>query len=114
MVTTEVVENEQSMMRALVLNLICDKGTDLIFPDRGTELGTIGLRNLISDLVSAGATAKFAALDTLFFMRGQSLVDSADQPQEIVLRPSELSGDSLAMKVSCLTTDGRQLSYPNT
>jgi len=101
------------MMRSVLLNLISDRGTDIIFPDRGTDLGSGGLRNLISDLASAGAASKFAALDTLFFIRSTTVVDEGDRPSEIVLRPNSVTGDTLTMRISCLTSDGRTLSYPS-
>ena len=43
------------------------KGTDKMFPDKGTNLLLAGLRNEMFDSVSAQHIANFAALDTIVF-----------------------------------------------
>lgn len=109
--TQKEVQNEQSMIRSLVLNLVSAQGQDLIFPDRGTSFGWGDFGNVILTAANAGGTAKFAAADTLFFTREVSRVDPEDKPEELQLLPISITTNSLEMQLSCETVDGRTLSY---
>lgn len=112
--TAEEVQNEQSMIRAVVLNLLSNKGKDLVFPDRGTDLGWNSFSSILLLAADFSGPARFAALDTLFFIRRTTSLDQADKPDEIVLTPVSIEVNAVTLELGCKTIDGRSVSYPIT
>ena len=109
--TDQEAANEQSMVRAVALNLISKKGDDVIFADRGTDIGWSSFQGVVLMAAETGAAAKFAALDTLFFTRTYSSLDSKDKPEQIILEPSAIRASSVDLLLSVITVDRRTLSY---
>lgn len=109
----EEVAGVQNAVRAACVNLLSVSGADPVFEERGTGLGW---RNFASNILTetrGGSLAKFAALDTVFFARGNHDDDFADMPDEIILDPVVTSPDTLVMNLTFKTTDGRVVSYPD-
>lgn len=63
----ESVEGKMLMQQKYLINTGTSKGTDKIFPQRGTDLMAGAIGGSIIDSVAAEHLGNFAALDTLYF-----------------------------------------------
>ena len=110
--TTEAVSGAQAGARNACINLLSSAGEDPIFPERGTDLGWRSFQSSLLTFLGDGSLAKFAASDTLFFLRENLVADPEDKPDQITLIPVAVGPTSVDLKFSYTTTDGRVLSYP--
>lgn len=61
------VKGKRLYAQKYLVNTATTKGTDFIFPDRGTDLMTSAISGGAVDEISLGHIGNFAAIDTLYF-----------------------------------------------
>lgn len=61
------VEDQACITQKYIINVATEKGTDPIFPDRGTDLLLRAIGGVVIDANSAAMIGNFAATDTIYF-----------------------------------------------
>lgn len=107
-------EQEVSDLDADTQNILMSfgtmKGSDEIFPLRGTNLFLRGLQGRLVDEIAAGHEGNFAANDVLEFVSGIDPFDSTrERIRRILLTPVVFDGQSLEMNLELETTTGARI-----
>lgn len=88
----EAVEGKLLTQQKYLINVGTSKGTDKIFPQRGTNLVGGAISGGIIDSVSAEHLGNFAALDTLYFCAYEehlAVYNSSEYVQDFSLKPTD-------------------------
>jgi hypothetical protein len=101
----------QATVQRALLNLMVTKGSDPIFPLRGTDLLTRALGGTLLNLRAAEHAGNFASSDTLFFGRQNDLTDSSVKMAAIQLSVASLSLNLLDLEAAFLSISGENVSF---
>lgn len=108
-----VTDFKSTVQRSLV-NCLITKGSDKIFPRRGTDLLTRAIGGSLLNQRAAQHAGNFASSDTLFFGREHDLIDSPFKLAAMQLSVSLLSLDLLDLHASFVSVGGEGMSFPIT
>lgn len=96
---TEFVTDFRATTQDGMLNIACTKGSDIIYPDRGTNLYKDALAGKVPTLTDAYHVSNFAALDTKFFLNSV-IVDGGERVDKIVLEPFSYENNRLKINAT--------------
>ena len=108
------VQDVQCVIQNAMINIGTIKGSDTVFPEKGTDLLLQAVRNGIPSVTQAQHYANYAAVDTLFFSRDTDIVTTDDSIQQILLTPSSLSRNNASFDAHFELLDGRTFGKINT
>lgn len=109
-VPTEEVQDLDADTQNILMSLGTSKGSDQIFPDRGTNLFIRGLQGRLIDKITAGHEGNYAANDALFFVSNNDPFDETrERIRRIILTPVEFDGQNLDMSLELETTTGTRI-----
>lgn len=103
-----VKDFECTAQNALV-NIGTRKGSDPMFPERGTDLLKTALSGAIVDLNSAAHASNLAAVDTLFFSRTWEQAGNTERMAKVQLDPLSIQDRCLQLDAVFTSTDGNQI-----
>lgn len=95
--------------QACLVTLGCDKGSDPIFPTRGTNLRKAGASGALIDSNSAQHASNFAAVDVLFFVGKAGSPSDPDNVSAVKLQAALLSGQALTIKSQFTSIGGETI-----
>lgn len=104
--TSEKVEGVAAQVQNSLVNIAQQKGSDKLFPNKGTDIFRQALQGRIAGLQEAHHLSNFAALDTLFFIRDTLRDQDMTKISRVVLKPFEYSGNRLRITSSFEFSDG--------
>lgn len=109
-----VVRGFESTKQNAIVNLGTQKGSDKVYPEKGTGLMEAAFKGAISgNAMEAGHQANFAASDTLFFMATLPDQDENEEGiEKISIEPTGFDGYHLRMKVD-ITSNRQNESQEN-
>lgn len=82
-----------------LVNIGTVRGSDPVFPDRGTRLYRSGVVGEITNYNTAYHASNFAAMDTMFFLRRSDYVDSThERIKTVKLQPVEFVGTRMRLQ----------------
>ena len=111
----EAVADMDADVQNVLMNFGISKGSDQVFPDRGTDLFLKGLQGRLVDDITAGHEGNFAASDVLFFVTENDRFDSTrERIRRIYLFPVTFDGQSLVMSLELELTTGRKIGTTET
>ena len=86
-----------------LVNIACGKGSDTIFPDKGTNLYKDALAGRVPNFSEAYHASNFAALDTTFFLK-QYENPNEEGIKSIILNPFSYVNNRLKLSASFIGT----------
>ncbi len=101
------VDGFDAVVQSCTVNLLVSKGSDPLFPDRGTDLLTRALSGAVFSSQSARHAANFASVDTLFFSRRKERADADDKPESVLLENLDFKAGKLSFEPRIISIDGR-------
>lgn len=105
--TDERVKDLDADTQNILMSLGTMKGSDQIFPDRGTNLFLRGLQGRLVDEIVAGHEGNYAGADVIFFVSNNDPFDSTrERFRRILLTPVVFDGQHLEMNLELETTAG--------
>ena len=111
--TDEKVEGALATVQNVLVNVGTTKGSDRIFPSRGTNLLKRMVTSGVQSYTDLMHTANFAALDTLFFVRANEELTTDDSPEQVDLSVKALVQSLVELDVRVITVDGREFGVYN-
>lgn len=78
----DAVTDLECIQQNALVNIGTSKGSDAIFPDKGTDLFKAAVGGVIYDIQSAQHAANFAALDTVTFLRDHEYASQSQSTLE--------------------------------
>lgn len=108
------VEGKKHYAQKMLVNLATERGSDPLYPDRGTTLLTGAIGGVIIDTASASHLGNFAALDTVVFVNGgaypelkenEAEMDDAVVDINITLRDVDMKEQRVAFDVAFVHGD---------
>ena len=102
----EEVDGIDSEAQNALLNIGTIRGSDPIFPQRGTGIFLRGLQGKLGSRQAAIHEANFAAIDTLFFLRDTDPHTTNDKLSEVKLQVTEFSLGRLSLNALMTTLSG--------
>ena len=106
----KTVAGADAEIQNMLVNAGSLKGSDFIFPSRGTNLLKDAVAGAVVDANSAQHSANFAALATLNFIKAtlpDSMKNSADRITEITFEVESFDGTLLTLQTQVVTADKR-------
>lgn len=108
--TGESVRDLDADTQNILMSLGTMKGTDQVFPSRGTNLFIRGLQGRLVDTISAGHEGNYAAVDVLAFVSANDPFDSTrERIRRIFLSPVSFDGQRLDMELELETSTGARI-----
>lgn len=77
---TEEVRDKNLYEQKVLVNMVTEKGSDAIHPDRGTDLLADSIRGKVYSRSGTIHVGNFAALDTIYFIRNSEPIDEKGKP----------------------------------
>lgn len=111
LIPDQQVTGMEAVVQNVMVNLLTDSGSDVLFEDRGTDLFRTALNGGIFNFRSASHACNFAAVDALFFSREYEMADPDDKLTDIVVEPSYLSVNGMEAQLSFEAVNGRKMSF---
>lgn len=112
------VENKKVTEQQCLVNLATELGSDPLFPDKGTNLLRTAAAGGVVTAADATHAGNFAALNTLYFVVGQSFASSSSSSgillANVDLEAISVSGTVLTYTVTLSFTDGTRTDIINT
>ena len=103
---TSPVNDISCAIQNSLVNIATGKGSDLIFPLKGTDLYAQAVSGAIVDTNTAVHASSFAALDTLFFSASQNKSTDSETITAVNIAPVSITGGSLSTQVQFNTSLG--------
>jgi hypothetical protein len=108
------VDGLRAQVQAALLNLACERGSDPVYGERGTELMERAARDGVWSPARAQHLTNFAAVDTLFFLRDSEPRTLPSSLQDLGLTPGFLGQRTLDLDLYCESLDGQSLGLSPT
>jgi len=105
----ETVDGYVSVIQSISMAIATTKGSDKIYPDKGTVIFESALKGKLVDEQSAQHESTFAGLQTLFFLQ-RVKTDSTKSISDLSLVSQILSGQMLDIKGNVIFADGDELN----
>ena len=89
-------EGKECIVQKYLVNIATEKGTDPVFPSRGTDLLQQAIGGVVIDATSALMIGNFAATDTIYFCAWEEtpeVYESGDYPDSAELIPTGYSNN---------------------
>ena len=96
-----------------MVNIACDKGSDFIYPDKGTTLYKDALAGKVPTFTDAYHYSNFAALDTRFFLKNQAPA-GVEVIDKVVLLPFTYTTAGLVLNASFSGANGTTIGITTT
>ena len=112
-------EGKECITQKYLVNIATEKGTDPIFPDRGTDLLPQAIGGVVIDAASALMIGNFAATDTIYFCAWEEdpeVYSSGDYPEAAELIPTGYSNNERILNFDLTLTfqDGTSTTVETT
>ena len=105
--TDDTVEDFNALVQNCLVNIATTKGTDRIFPEKGTDLLKDGVVGLLTSTGAVVASSTFASVNTLFFIRETDYDDTEESIENITLEPVNFELNLLELQTQFLSTQGK-------
>jgi len=100
------VEGFAAAVQNAMVGIATAKGSDRIYPKKGTGLFTAAVSGALVDPVAAAHHSNFAAVDTLFFSRTTDYADSPHKLAKIKLTPVVFDGRQMDLSAEFTSLNG--------
>lgn len=108
--TAAAVKGLEADTQNILMSLGTMKGTDQVYPLRGTNLFIRGLQGRLVDMISAGHEGNYAAADVLDFVSANDPFDATrEKIHRIFLSPVLFDGQHLEMELELETSTGARI-----
>lgn len=105
--TEASVDGLEATIQNALLNIATRKGTDKVFPNKGTDLLHSAVTGKIVGINDANHVSQFAALDTLFFIRQFDITQPSNtRIGKIFMQPVSYNGHRLLINATFTDIDG--------
>jgi len=108
------VSGVEAKIQGALVNIGTSRGSDSVWPDRGTELLKNAVLNGVPGVVQAQHLANFAAVDTLFFQRQQEERTDLDSPEVLKLTPASLDAGRMDLDLYFKSLGGAEYGLSST
>jgi hypothetical protein len=103
---TKITSGFAATVQCALVNVGTDRGSDPVFPERGTDLKIDGARGKMATRTWSTQTANFAALRTLTFVQQNDVPANRWPLQKFVLRVDKQLHTSVDLSVEATAKDG--------
>lgn len=93
-----------------LVNCGTERGSDPIFPNRGTDLGKPEFLGSLINFMDAAHQANFAAMDTLFFLKEVASETNVHEISEMLLDPVGLREGQLLLTAGFTSRTGQRIN----
>jgi hypothetical protein len=105
--TEETVQDFNALVQNCLVNIATSQGSDLVYPEKGTELLKDGVLGFLTNTGAVVASSSFASTDTLFFIRQTDYEDTEESIEEILLEPVNFEVNFLELQSQFTSTQGQ-------
>lgn len=110
---TKTVTDFNCVAQNGMANIACSKGTDAIYPDKGTTLYKDALAGKVPTFTDAYHYSNFAALDTRFFLKKEAPA-GVEVIDKVVLLPFSYTSSGLVLNASFTGANGTTIGITTT